>query len=201
METWSERVTRQMRAKQRVCTVCGKVCYDSEVEAGRVIREYHSLLRRMPYYLRGESPALVPKRAYFDERCGVWHVTKHRAPRPVAETGTSGGYRVTDRQVMRLPAPPAVNPRTRAADYLEALALSLRDEIRQQGGGLRLPPRKALEQHYAGVPWSLISQARDLLVDTGWLHRMSDGGTGWWLVTVGRSFTETSRVSAASLTA
>lgn len=199
MATWSERITRQMQAKQRICGACGKVYYDSEAEAGRVIRDYHARMRRRPYYLRGESPALVPKRAYFDEKCRTWHVTKHRAPRRSAVAPSVDRARAP-RALLELPPPPAVSPRTRPTEYLEALTLSWRDEIRRQGGGLRLPPRKAVEHHYMGVSWPLIALARDLLTETGWLCRMPDANE-MCLVTVGRSFAEASRVNPASLSA
>lgn len=193
MESWSERLTRQMQAKQRVCAVCGKVSYTSEREAGRVIREYHARMRRKPYYLRGESPGAIPKRAYLDGRCGNWHVTSQPAPR----RSRPGPFDVTTASPLCLPSPPTVDPRTRAAECLEALALGLRDAIRRQGPGLRLPTRRALERHYM-IPWSLISRARALLVETGWLRPVPDAGSVCYL-TSARRIAETSREDSASL--
>lgn len=194
MESWSERLTRQMQAKQRVCAVCGKVAYASEREAGSVIREYHTRMRRKPYYLRGESPGAVPKRAYLDERCGNWHVTSQPAPRrPPARAS----FDPATAPALCLPPPPTVDPRIRATECLEMLALGLRDEIRRQGPGLRLPTRRALERHYM-IPWSLIARARTLLLETGWLRSVPDGGSVCYL-TSARRVAETSREDPASL--
>jgi hypothetical protein len=195
VETWSERMERQLHAKQRLCRRCGKVCYDSEQDAARTIRDYDRRLRARPYYFPGETPAMVPKRAYHDERCGTWHVTKLRTPRPPDGRGSDP----STAPWLLLPAGPAVNPHVAPCGYLEALTLGLRDAIREQGAGLRFPSRRVLERQYA-VPWTLLTQARDLLTQTGWL-RAVESPTGTCHVTSTRRIAETSRDGPASLSA
>lgn len=195
METWSARMERQLHAKRRLCERCGKVCYDSEREAGRTIRDYHRRLRAHPYYLPGESPAMVPKRAYYDERCDTWHVTKSRAHR----SGPAAGFDPGTAPVLRLPAAPTVVRGVDPWRYLEIVAVGLRDAIREQGPGMRFPSRRVLERHF-GMSWPVLAQARALLVQTGWLHRVGSGSTACHVTGVRRN-TETSRVDPASLSA
>jgi len=166
MESWAERVERQLHAKQRLCGRCGKVSHDSEKDARRVVREYHQRNRLRPYYFRGDTPGLTPKTVYFDKLCGVWHVTKDREPRKGADHD--------DAVFLDLPPAPAVDWHRRPAKYREALALSLRDAIARQGPGYRLPFRRALEKRYP-APWPLVAQVRSLLVETGWLDVVADG--------------------------
>lgn len=167
-QTWTERLARQMHAKARLCGRCSKVCYDDERQAQQVIREYRVRLKRLPYYMAGESPARVPKRAYFDSRCGVWHVTSS-APTGRDYGDRPGGHVSAPPRFLALPDPPPTpDGEAGVAAYLERVALDLRDAIREQGPGLRLPARRLLERHY-GTRWGWFQQARALLVETGWL--------------------------------
>lgn len=160
-DTWDQRATRNAQMMQNRC-VCGKVGFPDKQDAIRQIRRYAHAARRSRYYVPGQEPGNIPKRAYYCDLGNVWHTTKKRA--------------VEDASPFMLPAPPHV---PRRADDVEAwwtvAALALRGGIERQGVGLAFPSTDRLVQHYL-VHRDRALQIRNLLLELGWLRWDRESG-------------------------